>query len=153
MKAPRAGADEYHPFVPLLIGGGRSLCTRRTEYDWSMTAGEIRTVADLERELARPSEDDIACMRRLNGDVLILGAGGKMGPSLARLCRNAADAAGTPRRIFAVSRNVAGEPGMEALRCDLLDRAEVARLPECPNVLYLAGRKFGSTGAPELTWA
>jgi hypothetical protein len=118
-----------------------------------MTAGAIRTVADLERELAQPSEEDIAFMRRLDGDVLILGAGGKMGPSLARLCRNASDAAGTPRRIVAVSRNIAAQAGVDALPCDLLDREQVGRLPDAPNVLYLAGRKFGSSGNPELTWA
>jgi nucleoside-diphosphate-sugar epimerase len=118
-----------------------------------MTAGEISTVADLERELARPSEADVACLRRLEGDILILGAGGKMGPSLARLCRNASDAAGKPRRILAVSRNVAAESGIETIHCDLLDREQVERLPHCPNILYLAGRKFGSSGNPELTWA
>ena len=119
-----------------------------------MTAGEIKTVADLERELARPSEEDIACMRRLDGDILILGAGGKMGPSLARLCRNASDAAGTPRRIFAV---VAEHHGGTRHRRDSLaicsTASRSARLPDCPNVLYLAGRKFGSSGNPELTWA
>jgi nucleoside-diphosphate-sugar epimerase len=110
-------------------------------------------VDDLERELARPGEADIAFMQRREGDILILGAGGKMGPSLSRLCRNAAEAAGKPRKIVAVSRHVAEERGIEAIACDLLDRAQVARLPECPNVLYLAGRKFGSSGSPELTWA
>jgi nucleoside-diphosphate-sugar epimerase len=108
---------------------------------------------DLERELARPSEADAAAMRRIEGDILILGAGGKMGPSLARLCRKASDAAGTRRRVIAVSRHVTPEPGIEAVRCDLLDREQVARLPEYPNILYLAGRKFGSAGNPELTWA
>jgi nucleoside-diphosphate-sugar epimerase len=76
-----------------------------------------------------------------------------MGPSLARLCRRAADAAGKSRRVIAVSRRLVAEPGIEAISCDLLDRAQVALLPDCPNVLYLAGRKFGSTGNPELTWA
>lgn len=118
-----------------------------------MTDGYIRTAADLERELSRPAEADIAFLQKLEGDILILGAGGKMGTSLARLCRNAAEAAGKPRRIVAVSRNVTVEPGIEAIRCDLLNRGEVDRLPDCPNVLYLAGRKFGSTGSPELTWA
>src|SRR3954454_1851594 len=118
-----------------------------------MVSGELRSVADLERELARPSEDDIAFLRRLDGDILILGAAGKMGPSLARLCRNASDAAGKPRRVIAVSRTVEPEPGIEAIRCDLLDRAQVASLPDVPNILFLAGRKFGSSGSPELTWA
>ena len=92
-------------------------------------------------------------MQRLEGDILILGASGKMGPSLARLCRRAADAADKTRRIIAVSRHVIAEPGVEAIACDLLDRDAVAGLPDCPNVLYLAGRKFGSSGSPELTWA
>ena len=110
-------------------------------------------MAGLEEALSRPSEADTEFLRKLDGDILILGAGGKMGPSLARLCRNAAEAAGKPRRIVAVSRTPAAEPGIEAIACDLLRREQVARLPECPNVLYLAGRKFGSSGSPELTWA
>jgi len=118
-----------------------------------MIDGPITTVADLEDELARPAESDIALLRRLDGDILILGAGGKMGPSLARLCRRASDAACKPRRVIAVSRRPIPEPGTEAIACDLLDRAQVAQLPECPNVLYLAGRKFDSTASPELTWA
>jgi nucleoside-diphosphate-sugar epimerase len=83
-----------------------------------------------------------------------------MGPSLARLARRAADAAGTPRRIRAVSRFPTADLkqqltawDVEALSCDLLERDQVARLPECPNVLFLAGRKFGSTGNQPLTWA
>ncbi|MGI8741424.1 MAG: NAD-dependent epimerase/dehydratase family protein [Bryobacteraceae bacterium] len=92
-------------------------------------------------------------MRRLDGDILILGAAGKMGPSLARLCRRAADVAGKPRRIFAVSRRLIDQPGVESISCDLLDREQIAQLPGCPNVLYLAGRKFGSSGRPDLTWA
>jgi nucleoside-diphosphate-sugar epimerase len=118
-----------------------------------MQLSAIRTVADLEMALSEPIEDDIACMRRLDGDILILGAAGKMGPSLARLCRNAADASGKPRRIIAVSRNVTAQPGIETVSCDLLQRDQVAKLPDCANVLYLAGRKFGSSGNPELTWA
>jgi len=110
-------------------------------------------LAKLEEALSRPSHADVDFLRRHPGDILILGAGGKIGPSLARLCRRAADAAGTPRRVIAVSRNLVVEQGVETIACDLLDRAAAARLPRCPNVLYLAGRKFGSTGNPELTWA
>ena len=124
-----------------------------TDYHIGMPTAEIRTVDDLERELARPTEEDIAFLRRLDGDLLILGVSGKMGPSLARLCRNARDAAGTRQRVIGVSRHAAEEAGIEAVACDLLDRKSVAGLPEAANVLYLAGRKFGSTGSPELTWA
>jgi dTDP-4-dehydrorhamnose reductase len=108
---------------------------------------------ELEDVLSRPGEPDVTFARELEGDVLLLGAGGKMGPSLARLCRRASDAAGIQRRVIAVSRRAVDLPGVESIACDLLDRAAVARLPDCPNVLYLAGRKFGSTGSPELTWA
>jgi nucleoside-diphosphate-sugar epimerase len=113
----------------------------------------ITSIGQLEDELSRPSEADVECLRRLDGDILILGASGKMGPSLAQLCRRAADAAGSARRVIAVSRRRIEVPGVESIVCDLLDRAQVARLPDCPNVLYLAGRKFGSSGNPELTWA
>ena len=113
----------------------------------------MTTTTELEDALSLPSEADIEFLRQLDGDILILGAAGKMGPSLARLCRRAAEASGRPRRILAVSRRQTAEAGIEAIPCDLLDRAQVSRLPVCPNVLYLAGRKFGSSDNPELTWA
>jgi nucleoside-diphosphate-sugar epimerase len=120
----------------------------------------IEDEAHLEEVLARPSPADVAFARELAGDVVVLGAGGKMGPSLARRIRRAGDAAGVRRRVIAVSRF--SEPGLaaaleqdgvEAIACDLLDPAQVARLPLAGNVLYLAGRKFGSTDRPDLTWA
>ena len=118
-----------------------------------MRAERITNTSDLEEELCRPSEADVECLRRVAGDILILGASGKMGPSLARMCRRAADAAGKPRRIVAVSRNAVNITGVDHIPCDLLDRGAVAALPDCPNVLFLAGRKFGSSGSPEMTWA
>src|ERR1043166_3272088 len=99
-----------------------------------LTIESNMTLDDLEQELSRPSQADIDCLRRLDGDILILGAGGKMGPSLARLCRRAADGAGAGRRILAVSRNMPELAGIESLSCDLLRREAVARLPECPNI-------------------
>jgi nucleoside-diphosphate-sugar epimerase len=114
----------------------------------------LTSIPELEDELSRPGAEDRAFLRELPGDVLILGAGGKMGPSLARLVRRAADEAGTARRVIAVSRSGAGaEAGVEAIACDLLDRGQYGRLPDAPNVLFLAGRKFGSTGDMALTWA
>ena len=115
----------------------------------------MMTLEMLEDELSRPRPEDCALMRSIEGDIMVLGAGGKMGPSLARLARRAADEAGCARRrIFAVSRfgNQLAE-GVEAISCDLLDRAQLARLPDCANVLFLAGRKFGSTDNRPLTWA
>jgi nucleoside-diphosphate-sugar epimerase len=120
----------------------------------------VRSVEDLERRLSEPSEADREFMRNLHGDIVILGAGGKMGPSLARLARRAAEEAGVQKRIFAVSR-FASEAvrkeleatGITVIARDLLDPEEVRQLPACENVLYLAGRKFGSADRPDLTWA
>jgi nucleoside-diphosphate-sugar epimerase len=121
---------------------------------------QILSPADLEGELSKPSEADIALMKCLDGDLLILGAGGKIGPSLAKLARRAADAAGRKRRIIAVSRfgsesarRELESTGIVTIACDLLDPAQVASLPRCESVFYLAGRKFGSSGRPDLTWA
>ncbi len=120
----------------------------------------IDSVRQLEERLARPSLQDIEVMRRLRGDIAILGAGGKMGPSLARRVKRASDAAGVARRVIAASRfsdpQIATElqrTGIETFRCDLLRRDEVSPLPLCENVLFLPGRKFGSTDRPDLTWA
>ena len=118
-----------------------------------MIAYDIRNLTDLERELSRPTEADIAFMRRLEGDILILGASGKMGPSLARLCRNAR---GRVRQAAAHFRGLAQRGGGSGHRSDCL-RPAGSRTgcgsARVPNVLYLAGRKFGSSGSPELTWA
>jgi nucleoside-diphosphate-sugar epimerase len=120
----------------------------------------IETEAQLEDFLSAPSADDIALMRRHSGDFIILGAGGKMGPSLARRIKRAAAAANVDRRVIAVSR-FSDQPGraelqnagVETIPCDLLDRRQVAALPDCENVYFLAGRKFGSTERTDLTWA
>ncbi len=120
----------------------------------------IDSVEGLEERLAAPSVQDRDAAERLSGDIVILGAGGKMGPSLARRARRASEAAGVKRRVIAVSRfsspAIAGElerSGIETLRCDLLSQEEVADLPACENVLFLSGRKFGSSDRPDLTWA
>jgi len=120
----------------------------------------IESVEDLEERLATPNSLDCEMVQRLGGDVIILGAGGKMGPSLARRIRRAADAAGMPLRVTAVSRSSSASlvsalnrDGIETIACDLLNRNEIAKLPVCANVLFLSGRKFGSTDRPDLTWA
>src|SRR5205814_3110230 len=98
--------------------------------------------------------------RRLEGDLLVLGVAGKMGPSLARMARRASDAAGVDRRIIGVARfRDAGlesqiRPwGIETHRADLLDPAELGGVPEAPNILYLPAMKFGATGNEPATWA
>jgi len=123
----------------------------------------IRAIADeahLDELLSEPSQQVVDTLERLDGDILVLGAGGKMGPTLARMARRAADQAGSTRRVIGVSRFASGAQeaalhthGVETIRCDLLDQDAVGRLPVAPNVVFMAGRKFGSTGAESLTWA
>jgi nucleoside-diphosphate-sugar epimerase len=122
--------------------------------------GTIDDEVQLEELLSRPSPADVAFARTLSDDVLVLGAGGKMGPSLARRVRRAFEAAGVRRRVIAVSRfsepglaHALERDGIDVIRCDLLDPDQVARAPLVGNLLYLAGRKFGSTDRPDLTWA
>ena len=110
--------------------------------------------------LSTPSPEAVATLRDLPGDVVVLGVAGKMGPTLARMVRRASDAAGVARRVIGVSRfSEAGQEaalqahGVETVRCDLLDEAAVAALPDAPLVIYMAGRKFGSSGLESLTWA
>jgi nucleoside-diphosphate-sugar epimerase len=119
----------------------------------------VRDEEELEELLSQPSTADVSFARTLTDDVILLGAGGKMGPSLARRVRAALDAAGVERRVIAVARfSEASLPaalarhGVETAVCDLADPAQVARLPRAANVLFLAGRKFGSSERPDLTW-
>ena len=120
----------------------------------------IRTVEQLDNLLSCPTSEVVATMGRLDGDLILLGVGGKIGPSLARMARRASDAAGVRRRIIGVSRF--SSPGLqeqlqsqriETIGCDLLDRGQLAALPEAPNVLYLAAMKFGTDGHEASTWA
>jgi len=110
--------------------------------------------------LTQPSETDIAFARRLCGDTMILGAGGKMGPTLAERLLRALRSADRKSRVIAVSRFHSSdtelklaEAGVETIACDLLDPDSLKALPLVENVLFLAGRKFGSAGDPEVTWA
>ena len=125
----------------------------------SDNAPDIESIGELEERLATPSPEDVESMRRIQGDIIILGAGGKMGPSLARRIKRAVDAAPASLKVIAVSRFSSGSlaeelrrAGIETISCDLLQREEVSRLPLCPNVLFLSGRKFGSSDRPDLTW-
>ena len=120
----------------------------------------IRDIPHLEDLLSDPPDRVVRSMERLAGDIVVLGAAGKMGPSLARMARRASDAAGISRRVIAVSRfSSPGSQeslqthGIETVRADLLDPDQLAGLPEAPNVVYMAGMKFGSTGSESLTWA
>jgi nucleoside-diphosphate-sugar epimerase len=111
---------------------------------------------DLDDFLTRPSEALAADLAAIDGDIMVLGVGGKMGPTLARLARNAAP----DKRVVGVARF--SEPrlceqlngaGVETIACDLLDRTAVEKLPQVRNVIFMAGRKFGAQDNPALTWA
>jgi hypothetical protein len=126
----------------------------------SLFPASIDTVDTLEELLSRPTSALVAMMGRLEGDILFLGAGGKMGPTMARMAKRATDEAGVQRRVIAASRfsDARAEAelqahGVETLRCDLLDPAQVAALPKSPNVVYMTGMKFGASGQAALTWA
>ena len=114
------------------------------------------TEAELDDLLSEPRAQTRAALTACPGDIIILGAGGKMGPTLARMAARAAD---DGRRTIAVSRwsssaaeRALNDAGVETIQCDLLDRAAVSRLPDAPNVVFMAGQKFGTTGAPSMTW-
>jgi nucleoside-diphosphate-sugar epimerase len=121
---------------------------------------QISTEVELEEILSRPSDSDVAAVAQLDGDLLILGAGGKMGPSLARRARRAAEKAGVLKRIVAVARfsdnrlrDSLESDGIETLGSDLLQPGALSKLPDMPNVIFMAARKFGTTGSEDLTWA
>ena len=120
----------------------------------------IESVLELDERLSRPYPGDVTTVSKMPGDFLILGVAGKMGPSLARRIRRAIDEAGVQKRVIGVSRFSSPEAerqlrdaGVETAPADLLDPEQIARLPEAENVVFMAGRKFGSTGAESLTWA
>lgn len=118
-----------------------------------------RDEAELEERLSRPTERVIEALRSTPGDILVLGAGGKMGPSLTAMAQRATLAIGDGRRVIAVSRWAnAGDAGrLEAMgvtivRTDLLEPGALEPLPDAPNIIYMAGQKFGTRDAPALTW-
>lgn len=120
--------------------------------DWP---DRIADEAELEEVMTRPDPALIADLAAVPGELLVLGAAGKMGPTLCRLARRADPA----RRVLAVARW--SEPGLrermeswgiECRAAELTDRAALAALPEAPNVVFMAARKFGSTGNEALTW-
>jgi nucleoside-diphosphate-sugar epimerase len=121
---------------------------------------EISSEEDLEEILSRPSAEDIQDLSRLDGDILILGAGGKMGPSLARLAVRASREAGSARRVIAVARfsnkgllQALRNDGVEVIEANLFDIQSLRELPDAENVVYMAGRKFGTSGDEAFTWA
>ena len=114
------------------------------------------TVEAVEDFMTEPTPALVADLAATPGDIMILGVGGKMGPTLARLAKRAAP----DRRVIGVARfseegvrESLQAHGIETIACDLLDRAAIAGLPRAPNIVFMAGRKFGASGNEPLTWA
>lgn len=123
-------------------------------------AGRFETTDQLEDVLSAPTDGLVQMMKRLDGPILILGVGGKMGPTLARMVRRADDAAGVRRQVIGVSRFGSGDLaerlerwGVRTIAADLLDEQALADLPDAPNIVYMAGFKFGASAQAARTWA
>jgi len=119
----------------------------------------ISTEEELDELLTRPRPALIDAVRRLNSPLLVLGAGGKMGPTLAVMARRAALAGGSDLEVIAVSRfsDVKAQEwlqsqGVQTLSCDLMDRQSLDGLPEATSIVYMIGAKFGTTQQPAHTW-
>ncbi len=116
----------------------------------------ISDIAALDELLCRPSQALIDDLAKVDGDIMILGVAGKMGPTVAGLAK----AALPGRRVIGVARfsdrsvkTWLEARGIETLNCDLLDEAAIKTLPRTQNVVFMAGRKFGAEGDLSLTWA
>lgn len=120
----------------------------------------IETESQLDTILAQPSDALVDFMGKLDGDIIILGIAGKMGISLGQLAATAIEKAGVQKSIYGVARfsdpdarDSLESVGVRTITCDLLDRLAITKLPKVPNVLFMAGRKFGTDGEEALTWA
>ena len=116
----------------------------------------FRDEAHLEEFLSTPTRGLVEDFAKLDGDILVLGVAGKVGPTLAMMAKRA----GPQKRIIGVARFSDADvkrrleaAGVETIACDLLDREAVARLPEVKNVVFMAGKKFGTAGGEPFTWA
>jgi len=117
-------------------------------------------VEEVEEALSRPDEGVVETLRKLEGDVIVLGVAGKMGPTLARMIVRGCEEAGVKRRVIGVARfSNGGERaklethGIETIKADLLDEEQLKKLPEAANVVYMPAMKFGSMGQEGMTWA
>lgn len=113
----------------------------------------------LNEVMTRPSPALLEWVEKLSDPLLVLGAGGKMGPSLAVLAKRAAQESGVPLRVLAVSRYSDAdarrwleEKGVETIAFDLLDHKNYDSLPDAQDVIYMVGLKFGTAQNPAMTW-
>jgi len=114
----------------------------------------------LDKKLSTPSQKLIDDMVKIEGDIMILGAGGKMGPTLALLAKRAIEASNSKKRVIAVSRftdpivsQLMKDNEIETISMDLMEPGALSRLPDVPNIIFMAGRKFGTDGQEAQTWA
>ncbi|MER1957741.1 MAG: NAD-dependent epimerase/dehydratase family protein [Solibacillus sp.] len=120
----------------------------------------MKTIEQLEQFMTEPSTMLVEDMKKIDGDILILGIAGKMGPTLAKMAKRAVEEAGVEKRIIGVARFSNPEmkeelerAGIETITCDLLDEAQLAQLPDVKNVIFMAGNKFGTVNNEHFTWA
>ncbi|MFW5980714.1 MAG: NAD-dependent epimerase/dehydratase family protein [Halanaerobiaceae bacterium] len=120
----------------------------------------METVTELKKKLSLPSRDLIKDISELKGDIMILGIGGKMGPTLGRLAKNAVKKAKIDKKIIGVSRFSREEvrkelesAGIKTIKTDLFQKESIDKLPDVKNIIYMVGQKFGTTGREHLTWA
>lgn len=120
----------------------------------------MMTLSEIEQTLTTPSAALIEDIRQVEGDVMVLGAAGKMGPDLCRMLRQAVDAAGISKKVTAVSRfsnpahrETLERAGIATIACDLGEEEALRSLPKAPNIIYMIGQKFGTQGNQPATWA
>ena len=120
----------------------------------------VNGLDELEERLSRPTPEVVQVFRERRGDLVVLGVAGKMGPTLAQMARRAMDEAGAQGSVIGVARfsqpqvrDRLERAGIQTIACDLLDPDAVQRLPDAPDVIFMAGMKFGTTGAEAMTWA
>lgn len=113
----------------------------------------------LDEILCEPSDRLIADLGKLEGDIMILGAGGKMGPTMSILAANAVKKGNLGKKVYAVSRfsdqkarDLMESNGVIAISADLQCASDIDSLPDCPNIIFMVGRKFGTDGQEALTW-
>ena len=120
---------------------------------------QIKNIQELDDFLTQPSKELIKSLRKISGDLMILGAGGKMGISLAILAKRALVESGSDKKVYAVSiytDEIGPEElrrnGVEVISCDLLNDKELQSLPDVENIIYMVGMKFGTIGQEATTW-
>ncbi len=120
----------------------------------------MKTIAELEDFMTKPSSELINDLKLVDGDILILGVGGKMGPTLAKMTKRAIDEAGLDKKVIGVSRFSTGrlkeeleDFGIETIAVDLLNDEQLQSLPDVKNIIFMAGNKFGTAGNEHFTWA